>query len=94
MVCLASAHIASRKEYLRTEGQVTRGDIMVQSTKKHCGGILRKQLSEVMGVFWKSPLQNTGHRALNKLRERKTVLFCLVVLLLLGFRGATLFYPG
>lgn len=67
---------------------------MVQSINKHCGGSLRKQLSEVTDIFWKSPLQKTGQGALNKLKERKQALFCLVILLLLGSSGATVFYPG
>lgn len=58
-----------KEEYLGTEWHVTRGDIMVQSINKHCGGSLRKQRSEVMDVFWKSPLRKTGQGALNKLKE-------------------------
>lgn len=82
-----------KEEYLGTEWLVTRGEIMVQSINKHCSGSLRKQLSEVMAVFSKSPLQKTGQGALNKLKERKTVPFCLVILLL-GSSGAALFFPG
>lgn len=82
------------QEYLGAERQVTRGEIMVQSIKQHCGGSLRKQLSEVMDVFRKNPLQKTGQGVLNKLKERKTALFCLVILLLLGFSSAALLYPG
>lgn len=63
------------------------------SINKHCGGILRKQLAEVMGVFWKSSLPVTGQGALIKFREREIVLFSLAILLL-GFRSAGLFYPG
>lgn len=47
-----------------------------------------------MDIFWKSLLQKTGQEALNKLEEKKTVLLWLVILLLLGSSGATLFYPG
>lgn len=43
---------------------------MVQSINKHCGGSLRKQLSEVMDVFRKSPLQKTRQGALKKLKKK------------------------
>lgn len=65
-----------------------------RSINKHCGGILRRQLAEVMGVFWKSSLPVTGQGALIKVREREIVLFSLAILLLLGSRSAALFYPG
>lgn len=64
------------------------------SINKHCGGILRKQLAEVMGVFWKNSLPKTGQGALIEFRERETVLFSLAPLLLSGSRSAALFYPG
>lgn len=80
-------------EVLGAEWQVRRGEVMVQSISKHGGGSLRKQLSEVVDVFWKSPLQMTGQEALNKLKGQKTVLLLLVILLL-GSSDATLFYPG
>lgn len=82
-----------KEECLGTEWQVTRGEIKVQSVKKHCGGSLRKQLSEVVDVFWKSPSQKTGLGALNKLKG-KTVLICLGFLFLLGSSDATLSYLG
>lgn len=80
-------------EGLGTEWQVRRGEVMIQSMSKHGGGSLRKQLSEVVDVFWKSLLQMTGQETLNKLKGQKTVLLFLVILLL-GFSDATLFYPG
>lgn len=64
------------------------------SINKHCSGILRKQLAEVMGVFWKNSLPKTGQGALIEFRERETVLFSLAILLLSGSRSAALFYPG
>lgn len=67
---------------------------MVQSINKHCGGSFRKQLSEVMDVFWKSPLQKTRQGTLNRLKEREIVLFRLVFLLLLGSSGVALFFSG
>lgn len=66
---------------------------MVQSMSKHGDGSLRKQLSEVVDVFWKSPLQMTGQETLNKLKGQKMVLLFLVILLL-GCSDASLFYPG
>lgn len=54
------------------------------SINKHCGGILRKQLAEVMGVFWKNSLPKTGQGALIEFREKETVLFSLAPLLLSG----------
>lgn len=80
-------------EDLGTEWQVRRGEVTVQSLSKHGGSSLRKQLSEVVDVFWKRPLQTTGQEVLNKLKGQKTVLLFLVILLS-GSSDATLFYPG
>lgn len=87
-VCLAKGLDCSR-EVLGNEWQVTR--VVVTP---HCGGVLRKQLAEVRGVFWKSSLPKTGQGALIKFRERETVLFSLAILLLSVFRSAALSYPG